>query len=169
VLAVDAKAPRAESTQAVLDTYEHAVERVRLVPGVAAAGLSEGALFGGLFAPVTATGLTDITSVRPVSPGWFTAIGARILSGRGITAEDRGGAPGVAIVNQTFAKRFFGGASPIGQVVVIGDRSDGPTSQAVVVGLAQDFVPSARERPGPQLFLPIAQADPDADYLAIAL
>jgi predicted permease len=50
-----------------------------------------------------------------VMPGFFEAIGSKIVLGRPITERDTAAGHPVAVVNQAFAKRFFNGQNPIGQ------------------------------------------------------
>jgi len=50
-----------------------------------------------------------------VSPDFFRVLGIRMLAGRSLLASDRVDSPGVAVVNQTFARRFFSGQDPLGQ------------------------------------------------------
>ncbi len=50
-----------------------------------------------------------------VTPGLFETLGAKIVIGRSISGEDNAETRPVAVVNETFAKRFLGGESPIGQ------------------------------------------------------
>ena len=50
-----------------------------------------------------------------VTPGYFDAIGTRIIEGRGITELDRAGSELVAVVNQSFARKFFKGQDPVGK------------------------------------------------------
>jgi len=52
---------------------------------------------------------------RSVSPEFFNAMRIRLIAGRGLLPADRPDAPGVAVVNDTFARRFFSGQSPLGQ------------------------------------------------------
>jgi predicted permease len=52
--------------------------------------------------------------MRPVSPGYFATAGVRMLRGRDITDRDLGSAPGVVVINESFAKRHFPGENPIG-------------------------------------------------------
>jgi predicted permease len=50
-----------------------------------------------------------------VTPGFFEAIGAKIMLGRPILEQDTAASRKVAVVNQAFAKRFFKGQNPVGQ------------------------------------------------------
>ena len=78
-----------------------------------------------------------------VSPGFFKAMGMRILAGREFDERDVNGfnADGwpyrVAVVNETFVQRYFGGANPIGRHIGIGDNPGTPTP-IEVVGLVRN-------------------------------
>jgi len=50
-----------------------------------------------------------------VTPGFFDTIGAKMLAGRAINEDDSGNSRHVAVVNEAFAKRYFGNQNPIGQ------------------------------------------------------
>ena len=50
-----------------------------------------------------------------VVPGFFETIGAKIMLGRPFTEQDTAGGRKVAVINQSFARRFFKGQNPIGQ------------------------------------------------------
>jgi macrolide transport system ATP-binding/permease protein len=50
-----------------------------------------------------------------VSPGFLTAMGVPVLRGRDLSAQDTANSPQVAVVNETFAKRFFPNQNPVGQ------------------------------------------------------
>jgi hypothetical protein len=50
-----------------------------------------------------------------VMPGFFEAIGAKVLLGRPITDGDTAATRKVAVVNQAFVRKFFKGQNPIGQ------------------------------------------------------
>ncbi len=75
--------------------------------------------------------------LRSITPGYFATVGQPLLRGRDITPDDRAGAPLVAIVNESFAKRFWPGEDPIGKRVKWG-RLDGPRPWFTVVGIAGD-------------------------------
>jgi len=77
-----------------------------------------------------------------VGPDFFATLGIPILAGRDIRESDTQTAPRVAVVNQTFADRFFKGTSPIGHT--LGD----PKDPATIVGLVRDSkYTSADEEP----------------------
>jgi putative ABC transport system permease protein len=59
---------------------------------------------------------------RSVSPSFFAAAGIPVIAGRSLGAEDRRGAPGVAVVNETFARRFFGDGAVVGRSLTFPDN-----------------------------------------------
>ncbi len=89
-----------------------------------------------------------------ISPGYLPTLRMRLLAGRNFTRADMGSSR-VAIVNQTFARRFFPGLNPVGRVFLEG----APTVQPVeVVGLVEDSKYfSLREENLPTAFLPLNQ------------
>jgi hypothetical protein len=92
-----------------------------------------------------------------ISPGWFDTLGMRLLAGRDVMAKDRGGAPGVAVVNQAFVNHLLDGANPIGRTLTV----YAGTPRAIpleIVGVAADTVAfSPRSPVRPMWFMPIAQ------------
>ena len=60
-----------------------------------------------------------------VGPDFFRTLGIPVLAGRDIRESDTQSAPRIAVVNQTFADRYFKGTSPIGHT--IGGKKDGAT------------------------------------------
>jgi putative ABC transport system permease protein len=75
-----------------------------------------------------------------VGPDHFRALNVPVLRGRTFNAGDRAGAPRVAIINQTAAKRFWPNEDPIGQRVWFGGGSnfDRPDSSAQIIGIVGD-------------------------------
>jgi len=119
------------------------LRRLEALPEVRSAGLAHKLPLAGVssYGDVTAEG------VRPpegrdgfaawfmrASPGYFRTLELAILQGRAFTAEDREGAPAVAIVNRTMARRLWPDADPIGKVFRIG-RAD---TELTVVGVVED-------------------------------
>jgi putative ABC transport system permease protein len=98
-----------------------------------------------------------IAALRGVSPGYTAAMGIPIRTGRALTpADDQRGAP-VALVNETFAKRYFGGRSPVGGRISVG----GPTGPwRTVVGVVADVRHRALATEArPEVLLPWLQLD----------
>ncbi len=86
-----------------------------------------------------------------ISPGYLPTMRMRLLAGRNFTSADMGSSR-VAIVNQTFARRFFPGLNPIGRAYLEGV----PAEPVEVVGLVEDSKYfSLREENHPTAFLPL--------------
>jgi predicted permease len=99
-----------------------------------------------------------------VSPDYFRTIGLPLVAGRAFDARDRAGAPLVAIVNETFARRVWPGQNPIGQRLVVG-VSRRPLE---VVGLARDAkYRTIGEGPQPFVYVAAAQAYDHVMWLLI--
>jgi putative ABC transport system permease protein len=89
-----------------------------------------------------------------VTPGYFRTIGVPLLSGRTFDASDRLGAPAVAIVNETFARRAWPSRNAVGQRLVVG-ASRRPLQ---VIGVARDAkYRTIGEGPVPFIYVPAAQ------------
>src|SRR5690606_16202395 len=88
-----------------------------------------------------------------VSAGWFSTVGAVIEEGRDFEPGDR---EGVAIVNQTFARRFLQHGPAVGQTFQT-RGPDGAVETFQVIGLASDVMyRSAHEGMAATIFLPAA-------------
>lgn len=139
---------------------EELVSRLRGIPGVKSVGLANAAPFSeGLFdAPLivdnsqkTRTG----AMIYMVDPEYFDTMGMRLSRGRWLSVNDIGSAPGAIVVDRVFARRNFGDAEPLGQIVtspVLGDV------QWHVVGVADPVIltmKDMRNRGG--VYVPLAQ------------
>ena len=87
-----------------------------------------------------------------VPPGYFDFMGIRMIEGRDFTERDETGAPAVMIVNETFARHFFGGASPIGRIVHL----EGTTA-TIVAEVKDSKYNTPIEEPAPYFYLPFRQ------------
>jgi predicted permease len=91
-----------------------------------------------------------------VAPSYFATLGIP-LGGRDFTTTDEPASPGVVIVNDTFARRLFGGANPIGRRLAI-PRYPGDTALTEIVGVAADIkYERLTESPRPYVYLPLSQ------------
>ena len=89
-----------------------------------------------------------------MSAGYFRALGIPLFEGRPFTADDREGAPGVAIVSRELARRYWPGEDPVGKQVKLVFDEDWRT----VVGMAGDVKwGSLAGAAGPALYVPLAQ------------
>lgn len=97
-------------------------ERIAALPGVRSAGLSDGVLIGdgGSFTSVEPAGreVKESSVVLNVDGGLLSTMQLRLVKGRGIEERDElPGAPPVAVVDETYVRKFFSGVEPIGQYV----------------------------------------------------
>ena len=101
---------------------------------------------------VPAPGEDMRVSSATVAPGFFDTLRIAVLEGRDFTERDDINSAPVAIVNQTFAQRYFGGHSPVGRRVQV----DGTWS--TVIGLAKDSKYHRLTEPAtPYIYLPYRQ------------
>jgi putative ABC transport system permease protein len=79
------------------------------------------------------------TRQRIVGPGFFEAMGTKILSGRDFTDADRQGSALVVVVNKTFAQRYLKGRNPLGVHFLSGYPTINPQSEVEIVGVVDDI------------------------------
>jgi predicted permease len=96
-----------------------------------------------------------IAVVTAATPGYFKTLGIPVKQGREFLDTDRLESQAVAVVNEAFAAREFGGADPRGRRIQVG----GPeTPWLEIVGLSADIAnPSLGQPPAAQVYLPYAQ------------
>ena len=141
--------------------YEALRERVATLPGVASASLTHLVPFEGrsdsrtLGVPgyTPAPGEDMNVSQNWVGPDYFATVGVRVLRGREFRPADRAGTPGVAVVNETLAHRFWPGQDPVGKSLSYASEAD-----IVVIGLVKDHrARTPAEQPRPMIYLPYLQ------------
>jgi predicted permease len=94
-----------------------------------------------------------------VSAGYFETIGQPILRGRGIERDDTATTRRVAVVNETFAKKFFKGEDPIGRH--FGMDMQAYASSFEIVGVVHDAKYTDLQEPtNPMFFVPLTQTTP---------
>jgi predicted permease len=99
---------------------------------------------------------------RDVSAGFFSTIGARLLRGRYFADAEDESKPGVVIINQALAKKYFGDEDPIGKQ--IGDTSLSPKSLRQIVGIVDDVREGGLDTEfWPAVYIPFNQS-PDSYF-----
>jgi predicted permease len=151
-----------EAGGASVEIKKAAIEAVRSVPGVTAAGtVSRTPFTGGMHGvPIFRPGTTEFelnnSALAPyvftISPEYLKAAGTRLLDGRDVSWHDTTKTPYVAIVNETFARKMWGRTPAIGQrFIVSGNLTE-------VVGVAQDGkYHDMQESPQPVAYVPLSQ------------
>ncbi len=90
-------------------------------------------------------------------PGFFEAIGLGLLQGRYLSFQDQAEKPPVALVNESFARHYFGSNTPIGQRIKLGFE---PQIIREIVGVVRDAKHyGVRERAWRMVYLPYRQGD----------
>ncbi|MGH7576793.1 MAG: ABC transporter permease [Longimicrobiales bacterium] len=98
----------------------------------------------------------DGARYNEIGPGYFRALGIPLLAGREFTSADAGPVPTVAVVNESFARKFGLGREAVGKYMALGDDP----LDIQIVGLVRDAkYHEVKQEVPPQVFLPYRQAD----------
>jgi predicted permease len=142
--------------------YQDVLARISAIPGLRGVTVSHNGLFSDAESgdPIAVEGFTPKSGVQmnsridAVGPAYFSTIGIPILLGREITAQDTAGGVRAAVINETFAHRFFPNTNPIGKQ--IRDTYPGNPADCVVVGVAADAkYNSLREKTPARFYVPL--------------
>lgn len=164
VLAMNVNLPELRYPDAArrLRFFEELEAKVGSVPGVEAAAFANrmplrGGWSGGFQLDTGATAPETLEAdMQAVSPGYFSALGMGLLRGRGLTADDGTGMPPAVVVNSEFARRFLGGADPVGKRM----RRSASMPWITIVGLVTDVRRYGKSEPvTPQVYYPAAQTE----------
>jgi len=142
--------------------FEQALQRIRALPGVVSAGActslpptyiqqSTGFTIEGR--PAESGTQPPSAIYMPATPGYLEALGVPLLRGRTIRNADTAQAPGVVVINQTLASRFFPDEDPVGHRITISGvlrTIVGVVGDAKYQGLGVEA--------GPQAYVPHAQS-----------
>ena len=99
----------------------------------------------------------------PVGPDYFDTVGVRLAAGRKFTPQDDQDHPGVAIVNESFARHYFPNENPLGQRMRPAPPGRIWNNQRLtsfeIVGIVRDVKSAGLEAPSePAYYLPASQA-----------
>jgi putative ABC transport system permease protein len=102
-----------------------------------------------------------------VSPDYFKTLSTPLLAGREFSNQDVFDGRPVAIVNRAFARKFLGGANPVGRTFEISEVETGPVE---IVGLVEDSKYLDVRQAAPEtVFLPTAQDAEPSNYMTFLL
>lgn len=151
--------------------YRQLMDNLRATPGVTSIGLASTAILQGdeWDSTVTVEGYQakqgeDMNPhFNAVTPGYFAALGIPLLAGRDFTTQDTGTlkhldfpfpVPKVVIVNEKFARGYFGGRNPIGRHVGFGGDPGTPADMEIVGVIKDVKYDSIRGEIPRQVFVP---------------
>jgi|SRR5579872_3461227 len=139
--------------------FRRLIDELEETPNIIAVGVVTGLPLGGLNATMTLQRPGQPldpknlpwAAINCVNPGYFRAMGIRIVKGRAFDSGDNETGMRVAMINETLARQFWPGRESIGQELMPGVR---------VVGVVQDIRQEAlNARQGPAFYLPFEQRD----------
>ena len=137
-------------------------ERMEAVPGVTGVSYSD-------FVPLTSPGTSPEDQLvvdgyvpapneqmllhrATVPPGYFDFMGIRMIEGRDFTERDEAAAPAVMVVNETFARHFFGDATPIGRTIHISGAN-----VTIIAEVKDSKYDTPMQAPIPYFYVPFQQ------------
>jgi predicted permease len=150
------------SREQVLPAVDRLLEAIRAIPGVESAaattcGLMTNCSYGSRFV-IEGTEGSIQSNNNWVAPTYFSTVGIPLVAGRDFTARDTEQGPGVAIVSESIAKRFFPGLNPLGKRIGRFDRRVARNLPDVeIVGVVRDVRPSLHAEPGAMIYFPTHQ------------
>jgi predicted permease len=112
---------------------------------------------------------TGYASYSVASPGYFAAMHIPLISGRMFDDRDRAGAPHVAVINASLAKKQWPGESAIGKVIEFGNI-DGDLTPITVVGVVGDTRElDLTSPPAPMVYVSYRQRRGNSDAFSIVM
>jgi putative ABC transport system permease protein len=158
--------PRYDNARRVV-FVEQALERINAAPGVSSAAFTNslplaGSSWNSIFLvegqPTPERSKMASSAFTPISVDYFKTIGVRLIKGRAFADADRAAAPMVTVVNETFARRFFGNNDPIGTRIKQGWPEE-KTPWREIIGVVSDVrVNGLQGDPVLQAYLPFSQS-----------
>jgi predicted permease len=151
--------------------YRQLLERINVLPGVRASSIAT-------YSPLSGSGRSSTISVsgytpRPdedmdvtdmlIGPGYCETLGLPIKAGREIGFQDSPASTKIAVINESFAKKFFEGENPIGRR--FGYGGDATSADFEIVGVIGDVrYERAQEAAVPTVYRSILQAQGEGAY-----
>jgi predicted permease len=156
--------PRYSDNRRIVAFERELLESLRRRPGVQSAGLARYLPFGGLDnyssfiiegRPPLPVGMYNPAEYRPASAGYFETIGIPVLRGRSFRPADTADSPWVTVINESMARKYWGGQDPIGKRLQIGPGDPWRT----VIGVVGDVLHEGLDGEAkPEMYLPMDQS-----------
>jgi putative ABC transport system permease protein len=157
---------------AMRELYRQILDRAATIPGVEAAAITSILPLSGADMEFTFQivghalpanpGEQPVGWFRVVTPGYFRVLDIRLLQGRAITIEDHPDSPRVMVVNDTFARRYWGHDSPLGAKI---DLNGDEITIVGVVGDVHHRGPSTP--PEAEMYFPHTQFAPRGGWIVL--
>ena len=161
--------------------YRDVLAHIAAVPGVrdvtATTGMPvQGAGFGMPFTiaghPIADSAARPNTGFQMVTPGYFRTFGIRTIRGREIDDRDLSGSPRVAMVDETFVRRYFKDVDPLQQRIFVeelipGVTKLGPPVEWQIVGVFHTVLNGSRPNDFPTVYVPFWQSPWPSAGLAV--
>jgi predicted permease len=159
------------SQERIKGFYKDLLERVRVLPGVSAAGVAtDSPISGGWdqegiqvegYLPRQDESMSVNAAV--ISPGYFASLGIPVVAGRDFTERDDAGHAKVAIINEKMAHYFFGTQNPIGKKMGTNDDPKAPPDTEIIGVVKDAKYVHLQEAPRRHFYVPMAQEPRLAD------
>ncbi len=151
-----------------MEFFDELLARARALPGVTSAGAA-------LILPVTGSGSSIhfniqgrppksphdyiLVGYRPVSPQYLQTLHVPLLAGRMLQEADTERAPYVAVVNESMARQYFPGQSPLGKKIQLGAIPNNQIPWMEIVGVVGDMKQNLASEASSEMYIPYRQAD----------
>ena len=157
---------RYDKTASISDLARQAEERIEAIPGVeAAAATSYLPLEGGLGLGFQIEGRPRDDSQSSGGAGWayvthrfFDVFKIALVRGRKFTDRDTASSPGVVMINEAFARKYWPNQNPVGQRITIGSGPVFGEPAREIIGVVADVRDAGLSMdPQPEMFVPLPQ------------
>jgi len=151
----------------VIDFYAEVERRVSRIPGVQHVSLTSILPLSGSNSdnsfhiegrPENQTGVYPDEEIRVITPDYFRVLESPLLKGRYFTEANNAEAPGVIIINQAMAKKYWPGEDALGKRINFGDADPQKIKWFTIVGIVGDLRHRGLdEDPRPEFYMPHPQ------------
>jgi putative ABC transport system permease protein len=151
----------------VIDLYVEVERRVRAIPGIEAVGLTSILPLSGSNSDNSfhiegrseaQTKVYPDEEVRAITPDYFRVLQTPLIKGRFFSETDNADAPGVLIINQAMAKKYWPGEEALGKRINFGDADPQKIKWFTIVGIVSDIHHQGLDiDPKPEFYLPHPQ------------